>query len=1049
MSSRQTRARGRAGGASSPAGNSNSQQGAYHDPPSADLPGLYPVHDGSYGVNTHINIDSISRRRGTKSRSGAVNEDEDDRRFNRRMLGREGKRYGMEIDLKKVVKKTKKEAKKDQDKHNDEDEEPDPDPIGSVHGDDPPQPDDPRDASQPETQLPKTKHQSGEQQAKKSQRESQTQEQPAAPPGKARTLNDDNETAIRDEHDSLEYQMKSHLPGYRVGFPNDTDDREKPPYTTVGYRSPDPYSLINNRKPSAAPLTQASSFYGTPTGLGSSLGSTAFRPSSSRSFNAESALYGNATLRTPVTGSSTAGANANGSITGNNPNPNPDKANGNGGTDNANPNPDTDNNPWATPEVSPSTASEIQFGSDARPDYGDHTSTNNPQGWTIDSWRTLVEGIPGERRRLAQLDARKIMEGLESLGKITGPRVQKSTELKGPPMPEPPKPPNNNPAAQGNARTGLPGVNAIDFGTTGTNMAGFGTNQRGQAQNRGFLDDDADDEDDDDDDDDDSEYEAARLTGRQRTNSAALRSNKNPFWPSRRPRGKQSSWKLGSWNFWSRMILIFLALLTLVWGMLTLFSGGLPDFPTPEGNIVPSINIPSWHDVVDGVCGVIPCKNPIPAINWGSDKSLVSGKSGVTQSELLEGLTSKIPEEIFVEQDKNGKLKITQDFWHALRKLIKEDDVILTLETAKKNAPDISDANWLAIKSRLERGGFGAHPAPTGASKSWDNWVKQNQASLRKMIGGIAIPRDEFMTLFTKEMQSYQKEIRKELMAQDARIKELIDTVAKLQNSTTGSNGLTREEVKAISDAAVRRAIKNAELDAVATGCIREHANDMFANQINFFSIGSGAVIDSTYTSEPWKPSEGHFKFRSENWYKRDGYVNLPPTAAISPWTEEGECYCSGRVVRGEAQITNAISLDTSRDIIPQHLVVEHILPGSTLDPGSMPKDIEVWAYIEEVTLRDEVRAFSESHFPTHEKEKTLNEGYVKIGHFVYESKNYGDGIQIFKMSDELANMKASTRQIVVRAVSNYGSDRTCFYRLRLYGDVVETTPWAEWNGRE
>ncbi|KAI1142028.1 hypothetical protein F5Y05DRAFT_212841 [Hypoxylon sp. FL0543] len=1105
MSSRQTRARSRTGGASSAGDNPATQQGAYYEPPSADLPGLYPVHDGSYGVNTHINIDSVSsRRKGRKSRLGAVNEDEEDRLFNRRMMGREGKRYGMEVDLKKVVEKTKAEAKKDDGKNDDDTGEHEDDPLQSENQQGVPRP----ELQQPEAQQPKTgpqhqSRQSGEQQAEKNQGSSPNQEQPAAP-ARPWTLNDDDGPGIRDDRADLQYQMNSHVPTFRAQFPADRDDHEKPPYTRVRYRSSDPHSLIHNRQPSAPPSVQTPSYYGTATGLGSSLHTTAFRPSSSRSFNAESALYGDATLRTPqLRASSTPAPDHSLGTTRPAPSPRRNQTTGLDETHNANSadtnandgandyNPDNDgsndNGGIHYPDISRDSNSTagttgIQFGSLERPTYippaylrarlasqqqlpattpeaPEVAETPEPPR-VLPTAESLAHLTPSQIRSAKELildlsvdrdEARKIADILDEAAKNAPPDVSKVTTLfanrprprddGAPPtstVPNTPAyqtPPNSHTNERVETGTGIPGVNAVDFGTTGTSVGGTGNIQHEQAQDRTFIQDDADDE-------DDSEYEALANAARLARKQYAM-SNRRPS------RGRRSSWKLGSWNFWRNLIFLFLTILTLVWGALTLFSGGLPEFPVPEGKSVPSIHIPSWHDVVDRVCDVVPCKNPIPVVNWGSDNSPVSGKLSDTQSELVESLTPKIPDEVFVEQDKNSKLKITQDFWHALRQLIKEDDVILTLETAKKNAPDISDAHWLAIKSRLERGGLATPSAHTGSNKSWDNWVNQNQDSLKKMIGGIAIPRHEFMTLFKKEMQSSQKEIRRELMIQDARIKELVDTVAKLQNSVTNSKGLTRQEVKAICDAAVRRAIENAKLDAVATGRIREHAKAMFINQVNFFGIGSGAMIDTHYTSQPWKPPKDYFKFRSKNWYHRDGYVNLPPTAAISPWTEEGECYCSGRVIKGEAQTTNSISVHMSRHIIPQHLVVEHILPSSTLDPGSMPKDIEVWAYIEEMTLRDEVRAFSESHFPTLEKEKMLNEGYVKIGHFVYENKDHGDGIQIFKISDELATMKAGTDQVVIRAVSNYGGDRTCFYRLRMYGDVVEASPWAEWNGRE
>ncbi|KAI0888780.1 uncharacterized protein GGS22DRAFT_152337 [Annulohypoxylon maeteangense] len=305
------------------------------------------------------------------------------------------------------------------------------------------------------------------------------------------------------------------------------------------------------------------------------------------------------------------------------------------------------------------------------------------------------------------------------------------------------------------------------------------------------------------------------------------------------------------------------------------------------------------------------------------------------------------------------------------------------------------------------------------------------------------------MVLFKKEMQSYAQDISNSLTSVNEQIQQLREDIVKLKKAAHESPNITKGEIKKICDAAIQKAILEIKLKVILDGQVRGYANDLFANQVNFFGIGSGAVIDPTYSSKPWQIPKCYYKPRSKQWYQRDGWTTQPVLQALSPWSEEGECFCAGPKTWGLREETVSVQVMLSREVIPQNLVVEHILPGSTLDPGAMPKHIEMWAAIEEMTLRDEVRVFSETNFPPTGPEKTLNEAYVKIGHFKYEDKNTGDGIQIFKLSDELSQMRAHTSSVVVRAISNYGADHTCFYRLRLYGEVVETEPWKEWGGRE
>ncbi len=417
---------------------------------------------------------------------------------------------------------------------------------------------------------------------------------------------------------------------------------------------------------------------------------------------------------------------------------------------------------------------------------------------------------------------------------------------------------------------------------------------------------------------------------------------------------------------------------------------------------------------------------------------------------LLNQLEKKLPEKVHVEKDRAGRLRISKDFWHALKELIKADDIILTLENGRGQMPEISEDHWRAIQSRLESDGLlSASPSTStedldriidkSISRSWGNWLVHNEDNLKKVVSGIAITREEFMGLLREETKSYQRQIRQELEGMETRTKKIVQELTKLRDSATKLGGTTKEEIEALVKTTVRKVIENRNLDAIANGQIKGHASDILFNQVNFFGKGSGAIIDPTYTSSAWKiPKNQH---KTKKWWGRDGFKPQPRAAALLDWSQEGECFCAGPDLRGHGVGTNNMSVLTSRYIIPQHLVVEHMLPGGTLDAGAMPREIEVWASFEEVNLRREVSVFSQENFPNTPTEVVLSENFVKIGHFVYENKDYGDGVQVFKMSDQLVAMKAITCHIVVRAINNYGADHTCFYRLRMYGDIVE---WEE-----
>ncbi|KAJ8123269.1 hypothetical protein ONZ43_g741 [Nemania bipapillata] len=70
--------------------------------PSPDLPGLFPTHDGSYGINTLINIDTESKR-GQKPNAAIAQEQSDDKKWVKLMKGKVAKKYGMNSNLKQAI----------------------------------------------------------------------------------------------------------------------------------------------------------------------------------------------------------------------------------------------------------------------------------------------------------------------------------------------------------------------------------------------------------------------------------------------------------------------------------------------------------------------------------------------------------------------------------------------------------------------------------------------------------------------------------------------------------------------------------------------------------------------------------------------------------------------------------------------------------------------------------------------------------------------------------------------------------------------------------
>jgi hypothetical protein len=161
-----------------------------------------------------------------------------------------------------------------------------------------------------------------------------------------------------------------------------------------------------------------------------------------------------------------------------------------------------------------------------------------------------------------------------------------------------------------------------------------------------------------------------------------------------------------------------------------------------------------------------------------------------------------------------------------------------------------------------------------------------------------------------------------------------------------------------------------------------------------------------------------------------------PPAKALTKWDEAGECWCSPAKGSGSG-VQLGVLLEN--DIYPDEVVIEHIPKTATLDPGSTPQQMELFA---QITASDDDRyrlhKVSNILFPDAEAEHDLDHTWVRIGTWTYniDSPNH---VQNFPVQLTLNSEDISTRQLVVRAANNWGAQgHTCFYRVRVHGDVAK-----------
>lgn len=490
------------------------------------------------------------------------------------------------------------------------------------------------------------------------------------------------------------------------------------------------------------------------------------------------------------------------------------------------------------------------------------------------------------------------------------------------------------------------------------------------------------------------------------------------------------------------------------------------------------------------------------ALNQGQAETRVN-----TLTEAVGQLRKILPELIKVDAGiTTSEWKVQDDFWHALNDEMKQGGLmwyLLSIHKQKDGSFAISDTHWDAIKQRLqdEDGLVSGRPeedplalsnevmgyVDASVSKSFQDWLIKNADEVRKareeekgepsasyteLFGQVdkavaarlekmdlearVITRDEFISKIEEYFRDHSDRVNGELTAMNDKLGQALGIAMEAKNSAQLPPGLSRTEVETLVAKTVRRAVAEAQLEALAKGSIKSHLSSELLTQKNYFSIIRGALIDPHLTSDTydWRIEKdakkqgssvtGFFSSSSSRKDKehpvfRPGgkYTGIPfaPSIALEKWEEDGECWCAGHK---EDEHNADLSIFTAEVVIPQYLVVEHIDRDSTFDPGSMPKDIEFWIKAPGDSTQRSLVEWSKKKWtgnPTLPAMKLTEKGFVKVGEFEFDSGTGKGDSQVFKLPNELMDFGVQTQQVLLRAKSNHGaSDHTCLYRLRLFG---------------
>ncbi|RMZ72586.1 spindle pole body-associated sad1 [Pyrenophora seminiperda CCB06] len=360
-----------------------------------------------------------------------------------------------------------------------------------------------------------------------------------------------------------------------------------------------------------------------------------------------------------------------------------------------------------------------------------------------------------------------------------------------------------------------------------------------------------------------------------------------------------------------------------------------------------------------------------------------NNKKHVSQvrTELLE-LKDQLPDFMIMRREKDGSVKISDEFWHAL------------LSKARSSEGDTEWARFLAdSKSKLRDL---LDPSLLHERAHTDTIAK-------------AVTRDEFVRHMEKQYQNITERIDKKfeesIRTQSALIKTMVQTEAR----------------KSMMEQIHLHALAQANLVA---------NYETHLTKPNYFSTGLGAVIDPDMTSATFHMRPGWFATlrRRYSWTR---YRVNPPTAALTKWNEAGDCWCATQASGGEAQL----AVQLGQPVIPKQITIEHIpmsmVPARNI--SNAPRDMELW-----VQTDGPINPYY-SHSQVSCKDpppKSISSavGWKCLGSFKYNI--YGSNhLQTFDLAGEPSE---PIRNTILRVTSNWGAHHTCLYQVRLHGTDAE-----------
>ena len=415
-------------------------------------------------------------------------------------------------------------------------------------------------------------------------------------------------------------------------------------------------------------------------------------------------------------------------------------------------------------------------------------------------------------------------------------------------------------------------------------------------------------------------------------------------------------------------------------------------------------------------------------------------KRGDIDEKALAHLKDLLPDHVIVKKTKGGKFEITQDFWHALDSKMRSENAYLHPAGGKTSGDSNTDVSLAQIETLMEK------------SKMWDRYLQNSRLPLKKWASeefderfpskfkeSVEINKSDFIELVRENWADSQNEIKKEIRTLSNQFDDAIRHVRRADGDVVAH---TRDQIKAISTDVFRSLFSNTQLEALAKANKNINAAAT-EHRVNHFSPLTGATINPKLTSPNYLfPSmDRNILARGIAWAAWQPVAKPnPAVVALNKWEEHGDCWCSSSV--GKDGFGPSLAVKLGSYIYPDQLIVEHIPPSASMEPGSAPKDMELLAYIEDPDTYFAIKQRSEEVFYEEAQDEPHPFGFVRIATWTYDSHSMSN-VQSFPLQIELDtfNGPSFTNRLIVRSKNNWGEgqvDYTCLYRIRVNGEVAK-----------